>query len=488
MTWRSPGGAPERSAWIWAGATVTACTLLVTQVQLYRVIENTGNAAYPQYVTRNFTAASVLLAVFLVPLIIKRLHLTLPNWAWILVGATSAGATFLPMILHGLGAAEPAQLLYAGQRVPQAGAVFADLSTVLKSVWCSGLGFDVYQEGNGCIDPVIYGPGVLWFDWLPVDLRSIVTLSTLGVAIAALACAAVALIARASRSLGVIAALLCVLGAPWLLMLERGNLDAIVIILGILAAFAATRWNRLWSWSLAAAMIWILGTWKYYPFAMGIALLPVVRIRHGWTVLVGYSVATTAFLASTWGVFRSSAQGYEGLLSIDDYVVLGRTPVVARMVDAVYPPSGLQLGDVFIFVLAAGAFFWGTSFAWRIDFRSHRAPMLASMGGALFLASILLAGFGWAYKATFLIMCIPLASLVPAYRSRARTYASVVVLSLTVVACLVVWNTVLATLAGVVAGSFSLGASLVLLIRRSSASESVPGTVPVGSADSPVGT
>ena len=457
----SPGDLPT-----WIGAAATASALLLVHLQLYRVIANTQNAAYPQYVARNFTAASVLFAAFLVPLLVARLHVAVPRWSWMLVGVVSLLASVGPMVLHGLGWGEQATLLYEGQRVPQAGAIFVDLNVVLQSIWCTSLGFDVYQVGNGCIDPVIYGPGVLWFDWLPVDLRSISVLAAIGVAIAAASALAVGLIAKSSSGLGVIALLLCVLGAPWLLLLERGNLDALVIVGGVGAAVVATRWNRPWSWSLAAALIWILGTWKYYPFAMGVALLPVLRIKRGWLVLVGYALATAAFLAATWETFRSSAQGYEGLLSKDDYVVLGRIPVVARMIDATFPPEGYQVGDAFIVALCAIAVAWGVAFAIRVPFSSYRAPMMGVMGGGLFIAAIVVAGFGWAYKSTFLMLCIPILSLAASYRDRARAYASMVGIFCAVIGALVVWNTVLATLAGIIAASFALGASITLVLRR----------------------
>lgn len=457
---------------VWLGAVMTAAVLLLVHLQLYRVIANTWNASYPQYVTRNFTAASVLFAVFAVPLVVRRLRLTVPGWAWLLVGALSALASLAPMALHGLGWTEQATFLYSGQRVPQAGAIFVDLRDVLTSIWCTQLGFDVYQPGNGCIDPVIYGPGALWLERLPVDLRSVSVLATFGVLIAILACLAIAQVARASAGLGTIGLLLGVLGAPWLLLLERGNLDALVFAGGVAAALVATRWNRLWSWSLAALIIWILGTWKYYPFAMGIALIPVMRIKHGWTVLVSFGAATALFLATSWDVFRLSLDGYGGLLSIDDYVVLGRIPVVARMIDAVFPPAGYQTGDALVFLLAAASFIWGVAFARRLRFDSFRAPMLGGMGGGLFLAAIVVAGFGWAYKSTFVLLCIPVMSLAAAYRDRARTYASLVGIFAAVISALVVWNTVLATLAGVIAGAFGFGASLMLLLRRPNAGQS----------------
>lgn len=72
-------------ATVWLGALLTTVVLIVVHLELYRVIANTWNPSYPQYVSRNFTAASVLFAALVVPLVVRRLRLTVPTWTWLLV-------------------------------------------------------------------------------------------------------------------------------------------------------------------------------------------------------------------------------------------------------------------------------------------------------------------------------------------------------------------------------------------------------------------
>ena len=462
---QSPRHWPEQdNRATWFAAVVTGIALALVHLQLYRVIENEWNAAYPQYVTRNFTAATVMFAVFALPLLLRRLHVGVTSWAWMAVGLVSALASMVPMALHATGSESTASFLYGGQRVPQAGAIFVDLLVPLKSLWCSRLGFDVFEVGNGCMDPVIYGPGFLWLKWIPFNLHEVVPLAILGVTLALACCCAAALLARMSGSLGVLALLVCVLGAPWLLLLERGNLDAIVLLTAVGLAVGLSRRNTYGMWLLAALAFWILGTWKYYPFAMGVGLLLALGVRRGWTIVVGYLLASLAFVALTWNSFLLSQQGNQPY--VDDYIMLGRIPVVARMVDAVFPPSGWQMGDVFIFVLAISACAWGFVASRNLIVSSVRPIFLGSIGSALYLGSILVAGFGFAYKSVFLLLCVPLLSIPAAFRTRARIYSFTVSLVLVVIGSVVVWNTVLASLAGIIAGSFAFGSSLSIMLKR----------------------
>jgi hypothetical protein len=92
--------------------------------------------------------------------------------------------------------------------------------------------------------------------------------------------------------------------------------------------------------------------------------------------------------------------------------------------------------------------------------------MLAVGGSAVFLAAVLYAGFGWGYKAAFLLLCVPLVTLASA-RSRAMMFSSVAVLAMIAISSIVVWNTLLATMAGIIAASFALGAGGTQIIRIS---------------------
>jgi hypothetical protein len=152
------------------------------------------------------------------------------------------------------------------------------------------------------------------------------------------------------------------------------------------------------------------------------------------------------------------------MIDYGDFVVLGRIPVAARM---------LEYGDLLFFALAVIAFTWGV-FVSRNVIQLGRFPdknipfaMLAAGGSALYLASVLIAGFGYGYKAVFLLLAVPLLSRWVGSPTRAVAGSSLLVLIFVAIESFVVWNTVLATTVGVVAAAFSLGAAGLLLFGRS---------------------
>ncbi|MFM8154456.1 MAG: hypothetical protein ACKOAF_00050, partial [Actinomycetes bacterium] len=437
--------------------------------QVLRTASNPSNTSAQFYVPAATTALAMLTAAIGIPALLRSANVVTSRLLPWLVGLASLALAFVPWLLLGLGNASVASWMYVGTHVPQGQIRFWDLSLVLQSLDCDRLGFDVFVANNGCLaDAAIYGPGVLWLNRLPFSVFSLGHLQALGVVAMVASSLALVWLARFSSGLGQITLLAAALGAPWLLLLERGNIDAVIIWVAVLVVIAVRRWDRLWAWFIAAGAIWLLGTWKYYPFALGLMLIPVLRLRRGWTVLLAYALASLAFVLATWDNFRFSSQSNSNMVDFGDVVVLGRIPVVARMVGTHVGQSGLQFGDFVVYALALAALIWGVGFGLRLSRRRVHAAMLAASGSSVYLAAVLIAGFGWAYKATFLLLCVPLLALRTA-RSRLMLFSSVTMLALTAISSIVVWNTLLATSAGVIVGAFSLGAAVTVLVRGSAA-------------------
>jgi hypothetical protein len=300
---------------------------------------------------------------------------------------------------------------------------------------------------------------------VPFGIFSAANATGIGVAMILISSLVLLWLARNSAGLGQVVLLLAAVGGPWLLLMERGNLDATLLWVAAATVILVRRWNSLWAWSLAAALIWLVGTWKYYPFAMGLMLVPVLRLRRGWAVLVGFAVATAAFMAANWDTFRFSSQSNTNMIDYGDFVVLGRIPVVARMLGTVVGAEGVQTGDLLFALLALAAFGWGMAVGWATHRRLVHPAMLGAAGSAMFLTSVLVAGFGYGYKATFLLLAVPLVAALTTAKVPVIVSSSVVVLALVGVSAVVVWNTVLATLAGVVVASFVLGLGGSLILR-----------------------
>lgn len=457
-------GTARRAAVV--GYALTGALVGGALVQVLRSGTDPANTSAPGYLPLAYAATTVLLAAFVVAAFVRRVDISMGRLFPWFIGIISAVVSLVPWWALWSGSADLGALIYRGLRVPRGIVQFWDLSLVMKSVDCASWGFDVFAANNGCLaDPAIYGPGMLWLQYVPFDLFSEKNVTGLGVLAILASSLFLVWLARASAGIGQIVLLVAAVGGPWLLLLERGNIDAVLLWAAAAVLILVRRFDRIWAWSVAAAIIWLLGTWKYYPFAMGLMLVPVLRLRRGWTVLVGYVLAVLAFMILTWDNFRFSSQSNSNMIDYGDFVVLGRVPVVARMLGTVVGASGVQTGDVLVFLVALAAAAWGVAVALSTGRRLTHPAMLAAAGSAVFLASVLVAGFGYGYKATFLLLAVPLVAALVGSAGRVVASSSLLVLILTGISAVVVWNTVLATLAGVVVASFVLGLSGVMLAR-----------------------
>ncbi len=446
------------------GLSLTLALLVVIETQVLRTAADPANASAQFYVPAATTAAAVFVLAFGIPAVLRSFEISVaPAIAWI-IGAVSFALAFIPWLALQTGNSNLASWVYHGTHVPQGQVRFWDLSLVLESLDCHRFGFDVFAQHNGCLaQPAIYGPGVLWWAKLPGHPFSSAHLEALGLVMLCVSSLCLLWLARMTKGPGVFVLLATALGAPWLLLLERGNIDAVVLWVAVAVIIGCRRWNRIWMWTLAAAAIWVVGTWKYYPFALGLMLVPSLRLRRGWIVFAAFILASGGYVLATWQNFTFSAQSNSAMANIGDVVALGRVDIVARMVGAHVPGSGFGAGDLLVWLCALAALVWGASFGASIAIRVWPA-MLAAGCSAVFLSAVLLAGFGWAYKAAFLAACIPLVSLAR-YRSRLVLFSSLSMLICIGICSVVVWNTLMASLAGIIAGAFSLGAALVQLLR-----------------------
>ena len=453
-----------RLAAVAAGATWSL--VLVAVLLVLASVADPANTAAQGYVHLGYVALAVLVAVALTSALITRVRLrSASGFPWF-VGGVSFLFSFVPWWGLAVGNTDLGVLIYRGLKVPQGIVQFWDLDLVMLSVDCARFGFDIYQDNNGCMqDASIYGPGMVWLQYVPFGLFSRSNVGLLGVAMIAISSLALVWLARQSTGLGRVALLVAAVGAPWLLLLERANIDAVVLWVAAAVVLVTRRWNALWAWWLAAAAIWLVGTWKYYPFVLGLMLLPALRLQRGWTVIAGYLVAAFGFVALTWTNFRFSSSSNSAMIDFGDFVVLGRIPVVARMWGTDVAGGGPQLGDLVLIALALAAIVWGAFIAYSVRHVRSDLGALAAGGSALYLASVLVAGFGYGYKAVFLLLVVPLVSLMVGVSRRVVASSSLAIVLLIGVQSVVVWNTVLATSAGLVVAGFGLGAGMGMIAR-----------------------
>ena len=449
-----------------AAAGVTWALITVALLLVLVSIADPTNTAAQGYVHLGYVALAVFAVIGATSAFVRHIRLqTSEAFPW-LVGGVSFLVSFVPWWGLAGGNTDLGVLIYRGLKVPQGIVQFWDLDLVMLSVDCSRFGFDIYQDNNGCMqDASIYGPGMAWLRYVPYEIFSQDTVPVLGVLMILISSVALLWLARQCSGLGRITLLVAAFGTPWLLLLERGNIDAVVLWVAVGVVFATRRWNRLWVWWVAAVAIWIVGTWKYYPFALGVLLLPALAIKRGWTVIAGYGVAALGFVILTWSNFRFSSSSNSNMIDFGDYVVLGRIPVVARMWGTDVAGSGLQIGDIALFAVTLAAFVWGASVAQSTQRVRTDLGVLAAGGSALYLASVLIAGFGYGYKATFLFLVVPLVSWGVGASRRIVASSTLAIVLLIGVESVVVWNTVMVTIAGLVIAGFGLGGGLAMVAR-----------------------
>ena len=429
-------------------------------------IADPANTVAQGYAHLGYVALAAFVAVLVTSALVRQVLISTGRpFPW-LVGAVSFVVSFVPWWGLAGGNTDLGVLIYRGLKVPQGIVQFWDLDLVMLSVDCARFGFDIYQDNNGCMqDASIYGPGMVWLRFVPFDVFSRASVPVLGVLMIAISSLVLVWLARQVDGLARIALLVAAVGAPWLLLLERGNIDAVVLWVAALAVLLPRRFPSLWAWWVSAAAIWLVGTWKYYPFVLGLMLLPALRVRRGWTVIAGFLAASFAFVIITWSNLRFSSSSNSAMIDFGDYVVLGRVPVVARMLGTEVGASSLQFGDVVLFLLTAAAVVWGAAAAFSVRRVRSDLGALAAGGGAVYLASVLVAGFGYGYKAAFLLLVLPLVGSVMGASRRVVIGSSVAIVLLIGVESVVVWNTVLVTIAGLVAAGFGLGMGLGMIFR-----------------------
>jgi len=449
-----------RFAWAFFG-TVAALVFLVL-VQVFRRPDVPVDVLQENHAAVPLVAAAVLTVIFLAAIFTRNVKIRLGRGFPWLVGCVSLAAAFVPWFFTASGRADLAMGAYRGLQVPQGWVQFWDLSATFQQIDCAGQGFNVSDVSNGCAGGFMYGPGILWFHILPVLLSDHVV--TLGVLAMVLSSLMLVWLARSTPGVGQIVLLIAAIGAPWQLLLERGNIEAVLLWVACATIILVRRWNRLLPWAIAAAAIWFVGTWKFYPFALGVMLVPVLRLRRGWTVLVSFVVAVTLFILVQWEALQFSSAQNEQITFLGDWVALGRVPVVVRMIGGEVG-TGLGALDLILFALGFVSVAWGVAVGLCSSRRLMHPSMLAASGSCTFLAVVLVGGFGWAHKATFLLLCIPLVAELTRSPRPVLVAPASASLMLIAVASFVVVNPVLATLAGVVAAGFSLGLAGLFLAR-----------------------
>ena len=423
-----------------------------------------SRAVYPAV---GITTLVFLVATVCAVLVIQPVRIRVARWSWWLATAATIVLTLGPISLwylqrHGLGFQ-----VFQGLRVGTGPYGFGDAAVVLSWLDCWRVGIDPYSAAAEvcALSPANYGPAILWLTPLGLSVNATLAVGVLIVLTSALA---IGWLTRQSRGFGRVAIVLVSFSPAWILLLERANLDAVVISAGALLVFLVRRFRGLAPWIAAACVIWVLGAWKFYPFAMIGAFTPVVRVRHGWSVIAGFLALCVLYLVAEHENVLLSLESNAGL-SDGTLGGFGRDIAAAFVTGEAQAATNWQWGDFLILATMTVAFVWGWVVVGECRLTQGKkglqqvpltAESMLAIGGAFaILIPVGASGFGWNYKAAFLILGIPLLARLTWRLDRPSFQAGVFIAVLSVAAMFVLSNALLASLAVLVSAGFVGGAA-----------------------------
>lgn len=391
--------------------------------------------------------------------LIRRIDLRIPRWFPLAVAAISFLLTATLWGLVALGLDSTAWAAYGGLQVLRAAVNFNDLDWDMQWLDCG-----LCDHWNPH-----YGPALAWGKPLTAGLLGTNWVGILGFAMAIAMLLGLVWLMRRSTPRGALVLGIAAIGPAWLLQQDRANLDGLVFLAIVAGGWFVSRRESLFAWSLFATLIWVNGALKYYPFAVGIALLPALRLRRGWMVITGFLLASASFMLVFWQDFMDSLKwNGESILVTFDFPAYGRLMVLSRMGPLGSESGPLNIGNILFACLAVSALAWGVVWGLRLRHSSPVLPAMALGGGTVFLSAVLIGGFGFMYKGVFLLPLVPLIAL--PLRGWSRIGPMTLGTSLFALICVVyamtfAYASVLTTLAGILASCIGVGAGLAISWR-----------------------
>jgi hypothetical protein len=231
----------------------------------------------------------------------------------------------------------------------------------------------------------------------------------------------------------------------------------------VLFALALQRTSALWPWWGFAAGVWVLGTWKYYPFLLGVLLLPVLKRSRGFLILIAFAVGSLVYVLVTFETaMRAQAEVASRSQSIG--TGLGSDYVARLLSGAQDPPLWASIVTLSLGLAALG---WGITTARASSITPSFAQTALAFAGASMVAfPVLISGFGHQYKIALLVMAVPLLSRLRSATDTSVWQSSTFALVVLAVALVGLWGNPYAwSLAVILAAFFALGSSLPTLVN-----------------------
>lgn len=403
-------------------------------------------------------ASFVLFFVALVPLFVSTLTFVVPRIVPWIAGIVSVVLASLLTLLIQVGLDNVAWSLYGGLKVGRASEVFNDLAWTLRWVACEGC------EANA----TNHGVGLLWLK--PLTLGQVsgewaIPLGFLGILVMSLA---LVWLAKESLPIGTLLISLAAVSSAWLLLLDRINLDIIVFLLPLAGVLLYRRSSGFLAWTTLAVLVWWVGTWKYYPFVLGIVLLPALRLKRGWVILLSYLGATLLYLALQASSIMEDLAQNSIMVYLENIPAFGRIPIIARITSDFVLGQEPLWPNLLLLLLGLVALAWGLRVSRRLETAPMELPLMAFAGSLIFLINTFVAGFGFGYKGAFLLLTIPLVAFLIKKPDHLLLYTGLVLICFLSLSLFVSHSILLTSLVSIFGSFIILGLSIGLIVSERS--------------------
>jgi hypothetical protein len=314
--------------------------------------------------------------------------------------AVLAVAALIAIVLAALGVWDSHTTASAWERlgVPAMTEPFADLRSIFGALECRRQGLDVYAA-NPCDPwnrPFNYPPVWLALGATSLDMRAV---DAAGVGLGILFVLGLAALFAEVRLRWIWFVIPAAFSPMTLLLVERGNTDALCWLLVLASVWLCGRRNSTSARAAGIVLAMFAAAIKFFPLASAVAIAASERARArpyriaallGLVAIAAQANRIPAIVANT---------GHANLYSYG-YDVVFRAFVHASPLRTVLPAA-------LLFGAATAAWFAARSSDFDLALADDRTSLFFLAGAGAFVGSFLL-GTRWGYRAVFLLFCVPL--------------------------------------------------------------------------------
>ena len=243
-----------------------------------------------------------------------------------------------------------------------------------------------------------------------------------GLALAAICLSALALYLGRGNTANIVIGATALLAPPVWMLVERGNIDSLVLTLVLLGLWGATR-KESWVYQLVGVAALLLASLlKFFPAIILIGGL------FAWPGLVRrYLLVAVAIFGITLAlnpdepdlILRKTGRGLEASYG---WSVAGSRPFILDAANTAYEPAVMRSSFATCLIILLGATVVGFRMRHRVGAILAHDPWQKAgfWAGALVYVGTFALGANWAYRLAFLLLCLPAIVAVLSHQSCRR--------------------------------------------------------------------